>query len=77
MDDLRTQESIDNILNQWQINNPNLRCVRESIEIKHADPNFDIFTLYFSGTNLVGDSKIVKIKSIKTKNGKWRINHLK
>lgn len=77
MDKLRLQESIDSILNQWQINNPGLHCVRESIKIKHADPEFEIFTLYFSSKTLKGDKTMVKIKSIKTKDGEWKINHLK
>lgn len=77
MTDYRTQESIDNILNQWQTNNPTLYFVKESIDIKYADPDLGIFTLYFSSKTPNGDTDMVKIKSIKTKDGAWRLNHLK
>ena len=77
MTDYRTQESIDSILNQWQTNNPTLYLVKESIKIKHADPDLGIFTLYFSSKTPNGDTDMVKIKYIKTKDGVWRLNHLK
>ena len=76
MTDYKTHESIDSILNQWQNNHPSLYFVKESIQIKYADSDLGIFTLYFTSKTPNGDSELVKIKALR--NGEnWKFNHLK
>ena len=77
MKDYRTHESIDSILTQWQNNHPTLYFVKESINIRYAAPDLGIFTLYFTSKTPNGDTDMVKIKALKTKEGTWRLNHLK
>jgi len=74
----KIQESVDSILHQWKLNHPSLRLINDSVQIKHADPDVGIYTLYFRSKTSDGKSDLVKIKAFDNKFGQgWKLNHLK